>query len=82
MINEHNPEEINLPLLITVRSAPDEPLSDGGLCLLEGPAVVVWWYTASAGAPQSGRMFGEQIFAGTLCAAKTEEAERQKKKKT
>lgn len=28
---------MNLPLLITARSAPNESLSDGGPCLLEAP---------------------------------------------
>lgn len=39
-INEHNPWEMNLPLLVTVRSAPDESLSDGGLSLLEAPVLL------------------------------------------
>lgn len=40
LINEHKPWEINVPLLITVGSSPDESLSDGGLCLLEAPALL------------------------------------------
>lgn len=50
-INEHNPWEMNLPLLITVRSAPNESLSDGGFCLREPPALLQGGKQALPGKP-------------------------------